>query len=164
MSIKVENYYLLLAIFLLLLQKCTFIFMASPLPDEAYYWLWAKNPDLSYFDHPPFSIWLQSVFSIIIIDKILLIRIVPIICSIFYVYSLYLDKSFGAIFSFNIYLKNLAWLSLPILGIFLTISSPDCLVILCLSLSGFFSVGFFISAKTIEVELLFGIFQYSFFH
>ena len=140
MSIKVENYYLLLAIFLLLLQKGTFIFMASPLPDEAYYWLWAKNPDLSYFDHPPFSIWLQSVFSIIIIDKILLIRIVPIICSIFFMFIMYIwTKALVSSFSFNVYLKNLAIaLSLPILGIFLTISFPDCLIILCLSLSGFF--------------------------
>ena len=140
MSIKVENYYLLLAIFLLLLQKFTFIFMASPLPDEAYYWLWAKNPDLSYFDHPPFSIWLQSVFSTIIIDKILLIRIVPIICSIFFMFTIYVwTKALVPSFSLNVYLKNLVIaLSLPILGIFLTISFPDSLVILCLSLSGFF--------------------------
>ncbi|MFN8791785.1 MAG: ArnT family glycosyltransferase [Bdellovibrionales bacterium] len=26
--------------------------------DEAYYWTWAKNLKLSFFDHPPFSAWL----------------------------------------------------------------------------------------------------------
>ncbi len=26
--------------------------------DEAYYWVWARNLKLSYFDHPPFSAWL----------------------------------------------------------------------------------------------------------
>lgn len=26
--------------------------------DEAYYWVWAKNLQLSYFDHPPFVAWL----------------------------------------------------------------------------------------------------------
>jgi 4-amino-4-deoxy-L-arabinose transferase-like glycosyltransferase len=27
-------------------------------PDEAYYWLWSKQLQLSYFDHPPFVAWL----------------------------------------------------------------------------------------------------------
>ncbi|KOR33508.1 hypothetical protein TI05_00530 [Achromatium sp. WMS3] len=26
--------------------------------DEAYYWYWAKHPDLSYFDHPPLLAWI----------------------------------------------------------------------------------------------------------
>ncbi len=26
--------------------------------DEAYYWFWAQNPQLSYYDHPPFVAWL----------------------------------------------------------------------------------------------------------
>lgn len=26
--------------------------------DEAYYWVWAQRPQLSYFDHPPFVSWL----------------------------------------------------------------------------------------------------------
>ena len=26
--------------------------------DEAYYWVWAQRPQLSYFDHPPFVAWL----------------------------------------------------------------------------------------------------------
>lgn len=29
-------------------------------PDEAYYWVWTKHPQLSYFDHPPFVAWLMS--------------------------------------------------------------------------------------------------------
>lgn len=27
--------------------------------DEMYYWMWAQNPSLSYFDHPPFIAWLM---------------------------------------------------------------------------------------------------------
>jgi hypothetical protein len=27
-------------------------------PDEAYYWLWSRFPDWSYFDHPPLTAWL----------------------------------------------------------------------------------------------------------
>lgn len=35
-------------------------------PDEAYYWLWSRQLDLSYFDHPPmvaWFIWLSTLFS-----------------------------------------------------------------------------------------------------
>lgn len=35
-------------------------------PDEAYYWLWSRRLDLSYYDHPPmvaYFIWLTTLFS-----------------------------------------------------------------------------------------------------
>ena len=35
--------------------------LAAALPltsDEAYYWIWAQHPQLSYYDHPPFVAWL----------------------------------------------------------------------------------------------------------
>ncbi len=118
--------------------------MAPPLPDEAYYWLWAKNIDLSYFDHPPLSIWLQGVLGIFITDKSFLIRAVPTTCFVLFIFIIYLwTKALATSFTLNIYLKNLVLLlSLPILSIFLTISFPDCLVILSLSLSGFFFSSF----------------------
>ena len=141
---KIKIYYLLSALSLLLLQKIIFLFVAAPLPDEAYYWLWAKNIDLSYFDHPPLSIWFQSLLGIIITDKNLLIRAVPITCFILFMVIVYFwTESVVTSFSLNIYLQSLVLaLSLPILSIFLTISFPDCVVILCLSLSGFFFSSF----------------------
>jgi 4-amino-4-deoxy-L-arabinose transferase-like glycosyltransferase len=30
--------------------------------DEAYYWTWSQRLDWSYFDHPPMTAWLMSVF------------------------------------------------------------------------------------------------------
>lgn len=33
--------------------------IASPLvPEEAYYWMYAQHPNLSYFDHPPMIAWI----------------------------------------------------------------------------------------------------------
>ncbi len=29
--------------------------------DEAYYWMWAQHPALSYYDHPPLNSWLLSL-------------------------------------------------------------------------------------------------------
>ena len=40
------------------------LFFAARIPlgnDEAYYWDWGRNPQLSYFDHPPFVSWLSWV-------------------------------------------------------------------------------------------------------
>ena len=124
MGNEIKIYYLLSALSLLLLQKIIFLFVAAPLPDEAYYWLWAKNIDLSYFDHPPLSIWFQSLLGIIITDKNLLIRAVPITCFILFMVIVYFwTKSVVTSFSLNIYLQSLVLaLSLPILSIFSTIS------------------------------------------
>ena len=41
----------------LTLLKLVQIFFTPPTPDEAYYWLWAQHPALSYFDHPPLVAW-----------------------------------------------------------------------------------------------------------
>lgn len=31
--------------------------------DEAYYWVWALNPDWSYYDHPPMTAWIIWPFT-----------------------------------------------------------------------------------------------------
>jgi len=48
--------------------------------DEAYYWVWSKNLDLSYYDHPPmiaYLIRLTTLFS----DKEFFVRLAAVICS-----------------------------------------------------------------------------------
>jgi 4-amino-4-deoxy-L-arabinose transferase-like glycosyltransferase len=46
----------------LLLFIKVIIGLALPLfADEAYYWVWAKNLKLSYFDHPPMISWLFAI-------------------------------------------------------------------------------------------------------
>ncbi|MGE0632759.1 MAG: ArnT family glycosyltransferase [Pseudobdellovibrionaceae bacterium] len=49
-------------IFLVLLLVKILISAIVPLAhDEAYYWVWSHNLQLSYFDHPPFVSWLAFV-------------------------------------------------------------------------------------------------------
>ena len=48
--------------------------------DEAYYWVWSKNLQLSYYDHPPmiaYLIRLTTLFS----NKEIFIRLAAVICS-----------------------------------------------------------------------------------
>ncbi len=35
--------------------------IAPLIPEEAYYWLYAQNPSLSYFDHPPMVAWIIAL-------------------------------------------------------------------------------------------------------
>ncbi len=46
----------------LLASRIAFSLGSSPLPDEAYYWLWGRHLDLSYVDHPPLQAWMQRLF------------------------------------------------------------------------------------------------------
>ena len=66
---KSKNFLIVTALFSLLALKVLFLAYGKPLPDETYYWLWAKKIDLSYYDHPPLSTWLQSLFSKFITNK-----------------------------------------------------------------------------------------------
>jgi len=41
--------------------KLVFAFGAPPLSDEAYYWMWGRHIELSYYDHPPLQAWVQGL-------------------------------------------------------------------------------------------------------
>jgi len=59
-------------------------------PDEAYYWLWSRYLDLSYYDHPPMIAYLIRLFSLGS-DSLFLIRLTTVFCSgiaAWYIYRL----------------------------------------------------------------------------
>lgn len=77
---------ILILIFLFLRIVVSFIFELHP--DEAYYYLWSKKLDFSYFDHPPmvaYFIKLTTIFS----DKEFFVRFSAIVCYIFSNFFLY---------------------------------------------------------------------------
>ena len=79
-SIRIRNLFLLITILIgFITLKILFIIYSPPLPDEAYYWLWSKRIDISYYDHPPLSMWLQYFASFFISSNKLLVRIIPAI-------------------------------------------------------------------------------------
>ena len=120
--------------------KILYLFYAPPLPDEAYYWLWAQRIDFSFYDHPPLSMWLQKLFSIFSTNKYFLIRVVPTLSFLFVILlSFYWMKTAGLFTQKNDYLKFLLLLlSIPVINVFLTISFPDPIMICMLMTSGFF--------------------------
>jgi 4-amino-4-deoxy-L-arabinose transferase-like glycosyltransferase len=75
-------------IFVLLIFRIILSFKLQLHPDEAYYWLWSKNLDFSYFDHPPmvaYFIKLTTIFS----NSEFFVRFSTIICYLIFNFILY---------------------------------------------------------------------------
>lgn len=56
--------------------------------DEAYYWVWSKNLQLSYFDHPPMIAYLIRITTLFS-DQEFFIRLVSVICGTITVIMIY---------------------------------------------------------------------------
>lgn len=58
-------------------------------PDEAYYWYWAKHPDLSYLDHPPMIAYLIAASTMLGGESEFFVRLPGCLCylgSLFFVF------------------------------------------------------------------------------
>ncbi len=51
-------------------------------PDEAFYWYWAKHPDLSYYDHPPMVAYLMALFTGLGGNAPFFVRLGGLLCTI----------------------------------------------------------------------------------
>ena len=119
---------------------CWKIFLASTLclhPDEAYYWLWSTNLQLSYYDHAPmvaYFIKLTTLFS----NNELAVRFSTIIATI--ILSFLLWKLVKNLFKSNVIASASIIIlhSMPILFSVSIITTPDTPVFLFLSLATFF--------------------------
>lgn len=106
-------------------------------PDEAYYWLWSRQLELGYFDHPPmvaYFIWLSTLFS----KSELWVRLsgplaVVLMSGVLWRLALQIYKSVplaaGSVILFNV-------LPLTLLG--MIVITPDIPVLLFWSLSVYF--------------------------
>ncbi len=64
----------------ILAMKLIFTVNAVPFPDEAYYWLWGRHFQLSYFDHPPLQGWLQGLSYLMFGRSLLALRWMTLLC------------------------------------------------------------------------------------
>ncbi len=78
---KLPAGFLALVAVVLIANRLAFTLWASPLPDEAYYWLWGQNPALSYYDHPPLQAWMQSASAAIFGDSLFALRVPSLVSS-----------------------------------------------------------------------------------
>ena len=43
--------------------------------EEAYYWMWSRDPDLCYFDHPPLIAWMMRISTVIFGHSVFAVRV-----------------------------------------------------------------------------------------
>lgn len=79
------------------LIRLIYINFVPLVPQEAYYWKYAKNLALSYFDHPPMAAWIIAFFTGLGGDSVFFIRLGSVLISIGLMILLYqiVVKLFG---------------------------------------------------------------------
>jgi len=121
--------------------------------DETYYWVWSKNLQLSYFDHPPMVAWLlwlgqffEPIGNAIRWPTVLLGHLTMLVWL----------KILGNFYDLE-NAKNWFWLAIasPLLGIGSIIAVPDVPVVFFWSLSVFVFIRLFKNHKLIDY-ILFG--------
>ena len=138
----IGNLETILLIFLLLsflVIKIVFLLYASPLPDEAYYWLWSRKIAISYFDHPPLATWVQAFMLNFSDNKYFQIRALPIFSlGIVLIILIVWMRRILKKPCYTEPLKSVVlFLAVPIYAVFFCISFPDCLLITLLFASSF---------------------------
>lgn len=69
-------------VLILTVARLLYAFFPNLVPQEAYYWLYAKHLDLSYFDHPPMAAWTIAFFTWLGTDAAFFIRLSAISYSV----------------------------------------------------------------------------------
>ncbi|HTJ58959.1 MAG TPA: glycosyltransferase family 39 protein [Devosiaceae bacterium] len=125
--------------------KVVYILSVGPIADEAYYWMWGRNFQLSYFDHPPFHAWLLGVSDLLFGRSLLALRWMTLatLGGTFYVYHLWAKRFAGANWQAYFWPGIVIYLASPTFGIFSSLAMHDYMLIFLALLSGHFFIGYF---------------------
>jgi len=103
MYMKIKTYFVTsnltnlvtLPLFLILIFLIHKLFLIANLPfsaDEAYHWEWSRHLSLSYYDHPPMTAWLISIFTKVLGTSRFVVRLTAFFC---YIVSLVFTYKLG---------------------------------------------------------------------
>lgn len=147
----------LLAIVLFI--KLVFALMFPLAGDEAYYWFWGQNLQLSYFDHPGMVAWLASLSDYLpIIPKWAATRLVFVAISMFSfyvwlkVFIQHRQHSKNLLYELNIF--TIFFMLNPFLGLGSVLITPDAPLLLFWGLSSYFVLKILREQKSIHYALL----------
>ena len=89
-NLPFSNKFMIACLLYFLALKLIISFTMQPLGDEAYYWLWGKNPAWSYFDHPGLAGWVLGLSSAIFGDNLIGLRAVSLATTVGSAFVLFL--------------------------------------------------------------------------
>jgi hypothetical protein len=123
----------ILCILIQLLRFC-FIGMMGIMPQDAYYYFYARHLDLSYYDHPPMIAYLLRVFTDVLGKKVFVLKLADTTISLLTVLAFYrLAKKFLSETKTRI--ATLILISTLMISILSLISTPDVPLMLVWTLS-----------------------------
>jgi 4-amino-4-deoxy-L-arabinose transferase-like glycosyltransferase len=131
---------LIAAIGYFVLLKLVLAFFAFPLSDEAYYWMWGRNLQLSYFDHPPLGGWVQGLSHALFGTNLFALRL-PTFVAFASVLAVFwqVAKRVGGEDSRGVFLRStLVFVASPLFGIVGTIATHDYLLVALIIGAGYF--------------------------
>ncbi len=135
-----EEKLLLGAIAYFVLLKLVLAFLTFPPTDEAYYWMWGRHPQLSYFDHPPLGAWVQAVSHALFGTNLFALR-VPTFVAFAAVLAVFwqVAKRIGREHRRRVFLRStLVFVASPIYGLMGTIAMHDYLLVALVIAAGYF--------------------------
>lgn len=135
-----KKLYIFILVFVVIIAKVYYWLCIFPNPDEAYYWLWGQYPDFSYHDHPALQALVQSFFSSLFGNNVVILRLPVFICCciITYILSLILKKLDFK----NRYIYILLFFTSPLFYLFTSFAWNDYILITNCLLSGYFFLNF----------------------
>lgn len=74
---------------IVVLLRLAIVLVMGIMPQDAYYYFYAQNPALSYFDHPPMVAWMLWLFTSVLGSSIVAIHITDFIISILTAFAVY---------------------------------------------------------------------------
>ncbi len=119
--------------------KLLYALAAFPIADEAYYWLWGRHLQLSYFDHPPLQGWLQGLSYALFGRSLFALRWMTLAAFIgtAWIYLLIARHIGGAAWR-EVFLKGLlVYLASPLFGFFGSLAFNDYLLVFLMTASGY---------------------------
>jgi 4-amino-4-deoxy-L-arabinose transferase-like glycosyltransferase len=143
--LSLEETLLALAIGTFIVAKLVMTFVAFPVLDETYYWMWGRHPALSYFDHPPLEGWLQGLSYAVFGHGRLQLRWMTwaaLAVELFIFYRVALRLA-GAQWRVVFLRSSAVFLASPLFGVFGTLAFLDYLLVALVMSSGYLFISFF---------------------
>lgn len=139
-----EKFLIATAIFFVGL-KLVFAFEAPPLSDEAYYWMWGRHIELSYYDHPPLQAWVQGLSHLAFGTNLFALRAPTFVASAIVLWVFYLASRWIAGSGWRpVFLAStVVYLASPLFGLLGTVAIHDYLLVVLVMSSGYFFIRYF---------------------